>query len=88
MTNVYLAEFAVCRVMVVSCRTLTMGDQIALLKGATFEIMQIRFNMVFNTKTSIWECGHITYCIDDALQGETTHIDKNKHAFIVREHFP
>lgn len=48
-----------------------MGDQISLLKGATFEIMQVRFNMVFNTKTSIWECGHITYCIDDALRGET-----------------
>ncbi|XP_071332426.1 nuclear receptor subfamily 1 group I member 2 isoform X2 [Trachinotus anak] len=49
-------------------RSLTMGDQIALLKGATFEIMQIRFNMVFNAKTSIWECGHITYCIDDAVR--------------------
>ncbi|XP_040005232.1 nuclear receptor subfamily 1 group I member 2 isoform X2 [Xiphias gladius] len=50
-------------------RSLTMGDQIALLKGATFEIMQIRFNMVFNAKTSIWECGQITYCIDDAVRG-------------------
>ncbi|XP_023271597.1 nuclear receptor subfamily 1 group I member 2 [Seriola lalandi dorsalis] len=49
-------------------RSLTMGDQIALLKGATFEIMQIRFNMVFNAKTNIWECGHITYCIDDAVR--------------------
>ncbi|XP_028991924.1 nuclear receptor subfamily 1 group I member 2 isoform X2 [Betta splendens] len=49
-------------------RALTMGDQISLLKGATFEIMQIRFNMVFNTKTSIWECGHIAYCIDDAVR--------------------
>ncbi|XP_040005236.1 nuclear receptor subfamily 1 group I member 2 isoform X6 [Xiphias gladius] len=49
-------------------RSLTMGDQIALLKGATFEIMQIRFNMVFNAKTSIWECGQITYCIDDAVR--------------------
>ncbi|XP_044221878.1 nuclear receptor subfamily 1 group I member 2 [Thunnus albacares] len=49
-------------------RSLTMADQIALLKGATFEIMQIRFNMVFNVKTSIWECGHMTYCIDDAVR--------------------
>ncbi|XP_044072736.1 nuclear receptor subfamily 1 group I member 2 isoform X3 [Siniperca chuatsi] len=49
-------------------RSLTMEDQIALLKGATFEVMQIRFNMVFNAKTSIWECGHITYCIDDAVR--------------------
>ncbi|XP_070770398.1 nuclear receptor subfamily 1 group I member 2 isoform X2 [Enoplosus armatus] len=49
-------------------RSLTIGDQIALLKGATFEVMQIRFNMVFNAKTSNWECGHITYCIDDAVR--------------------
>ncbi|XP_053185022.1 nuclear receptor subfamily 1 group I member 2 [Scomber japonicus] len=48
--------------------SLTMADQIALLKGAMFEIMQIRFNMVFNVKTSIWECGHMTYCIDDAVR--------------------
>ncbi|XP_029314999.1 nuclear receptor subfamily 1 group I member 2 isoform X1 [Cottoperca gobio] len=49
-------------------RSLSMEDQISLLKGATFEIMQIRFNMVFNAKTGIWECGHITYCIDDAVR--------------------
>ncbi|XP_028249365.1 nuclear receptor subfamily 1 group I member 2 [Parambassis ranga] len=49
-------------------RSLTIGDQISLLKGATFEIMQIRFNMVFNSETSNWECGHITYCIDDAVR--------------------
>ncbi|XP_049450729.1 nuclear receptor subfamily 1 group I member 2 isoform X1 [Epinephelus fuscoguttatus] len=49
-------------------RSLSIGDQISLLKGATFEIMQIRFNMVFNAKTGIWECGHITYCIDDAVR--------------------
>ncbi|XP_030613238.1 nuclear receptor subfamily 1 group I member 2 [Archocentrus centrarchus] len=49
-------------------RSLTMGDQISLLKGATFEIMQIRFNMVFNSKTSTWECGNITYCIHDAVR--------------------
>ncbi|XP_067373450.1 nuclear receptor subfamily 1 group I member 2 [Channa argus] len=48
--------------------SLTMEDQISLLKGATFEIMQIRFNMVFNTNTGIWECGHISYCVDDAVR--------------------
>uniref|UniRef100_A0A1A7XGC3 Nuclear receptor subfamily 1, group I, member 2 n=1 Tax=Iconisemion striatum TaxID=60296 RepID=A0A1A7XGC3_9TELE len=49
-------------------RSLTIEDQISLLKGATFEIMQIRFNMVFNLVTSNWECGHITYCIHDAVR--------------------
>ncbi|KAK5890415.1 hypothetical protein CesoFtcFv8_013937 [Champsocephalus esox] len=49
-------------------QSLNMDDQISLLKGATFEIMQIRFNMVFNTKTGIWECGHLTYCINDAVR--------------------
>lgn len=49
-----------------------MEDQIALLKGATFEVMQIRFNMVFNAEKGIWECGNIIYCIDDAVRGETT----------------
>ncbi|KAM9346821.1 nuclear receptor subfamily 1 group I member 2 [Symphorus nematophorus] len=48
--------------------SLIMGDQIALLKGATFEVMQIRFNMVFNATRGTWECGHITYCIDDAVR--------------------
>ncbi|KAM4730705.1 nuclear receptor subfamily 1 group I member 2 [Anableps anableps] len=50
-------------------RSLSIEDQISLLKGATFEIMQIRFNMVFNTATSNWECGCITYCIHDAVRG-------------------
>nr|XP_046261137.1 nuclear receptor subfamily 1 group I member 2 isoform X2 [Scatophagus argus] len=49
-------------------RSLIIGDQIALLKGASFEVMQIRFNMVFNAKRGIWECGHIAYCIDDAVR--------------------
>lgn len=48
--------------------SLTMEDQITLLKGATFEIMQLRFNMVFNSKTSIWECGPISYYKDDAVR--------------------
>ncbi|TWW80963.1 Nuclear receptor subfamily 1 group I member 2 [Takifugu flavidus] len=49
-------------------KSLLIGDQIALLKGATFEVMEIRFNMVFNTKTGLWECGHATYCIEDAVR--------------------
>ncbi|XP_059199057.1 nuclear receptor subfamily 1 group I member 2 isoform X2 [Centropristis striata] len=49
-------------------RSLSIGDQIVLLKGAMFEMMQTRFNMVFNAKTGIWECGHITYCIDDGIR--------------------
>lgn len=58
--------------MLVSYRSLIIEDQIALLKGATFEVMQIRFNMVFNAETGTWECGHITYCMDDAVRGEAT----------------
>lgn len=50
--------------------SLLIGDQIALLKGATFEVIAIRFNMVFNTKTGLWECGNATYCIEDAVRGE------------------
>ncbi|CAG5865696.1 unnamed protein product [Menidia menidia] len=49
-------------------RSLSMEDQISLLKGATFEIMLIRFNMVFNLTTSKWECGHYKYCIHDAMR--------------------
>lgn len=55
-----------------SRRSLLIEDQIALLKGATFEVMEIRFNMVFNSKTGLWECGHATYCIEDAVRGEIT----------------
>lgn len=57
-----------------SRRSLLIGDQIALLKGAAFEVMEIRFNMVFNTKTGLWECGHATYCIEDAVRGEASHL--------------
>lgn len=78
MTNVSVEEHIHCKyyVMLVFYRSLTIEDQISLLKGATFEIMQIRFNMVFNPKTSIWECGHIKYCIDDATRGETINANK------------
>ncbi|KAK7939261.1 hypothetical protein WMY93_002587 [Mugilogobius chulae] len=49
-------------------RSLNMEDQITLLKGATFEIMQLRFNMVFNAKTCMWECGTISYYKDDVIR--------------------
>ncbi len=48
-------------------------DQIALLKGATFEIILIHFNMFFNEVTGIWECGPLQYCLDDAMRGEGLH---------------
>lgn len=49
-------------------RALTIEDQISLLKGATFEMVQIRFNMLFNERTGIWECGSLHYCINDAAR--------------------
>ncbi|KAG1945471.1 vitamin D3 receptor isoform VDRA [Pimephales promelas] len=51
-------------------RTLIIEDQISLLKGATFEIILIHFNMFFNEVTGIWECGPLQYCLDDAMRGE------------------
>lgn len=57
-----------------SCRSLNIDDQIALLKGAMFEIMQIRFNMVFNAEKALWEFGPISYCMDDAERGERNEI--------------
>ncbi|XP_051997960.1 nuclear receptor subfamily 1 group I member 2 [Xyrauchen texanus] len=49
-------------------RGLIIEDQISLLKGATFEIILIHFNMFFNEKTGIWECGPLQYCMDDAMR--------------------
>lgn len=40
-------------------------DQISLLKGATFELCQLRFNTVFNAETGTWECGRLSYCLED-----------------------
>lgn len=57
-----------------SCRSLDIDDQIALLKGAMFEIMQIRFNMVFNTEKAVWEFGPVSYCTDDAVRGKINEI--------------
>lgn len=51
-------------------RTLSIEDQIALLKGSALEMAIIRFNTVFNTRTCSWECGKITYNLRDmALAG-------------------
>ncbi|XP_076858731.1 nuclear receptor subfamily 1 group I member 2 [Brachyhypopomus gauderio] len=49
-------------------RSLNIEDQISLLKGAAFEIVQMRFNMLFNEETGIWECGSRKYCINDAVR--------------------
>ncbi|XP_056611448.1 nuclear receptor subfamily 1 group I member 2 isoform X2 [Triplophysa dalaica] len=49
-------------------RALNIEDQISLLKGATFEIILIHFNMFFNEETNIWECGPLQYCMDDAFR--------------------
>ncbi|NWU13511.1 NR1I3 protein, partial [Cephalopterus ornatus] len=51
-------------------RSLPIDAQISLLKGATLEICQIRFNTVFNAATKAWECGQHCYTIrDGALAG-------------------
>ncbi|XP_012636022.1 nuclear receptor subfamily 1 group I member 2 isoform X1 [Microcebus murinus] len=46
-------------------RDLPIEDQISLLKGATFELCQLRFNTVFNAETGTWECGRLSYCLED-----------------------
>ncbi|XP_062862429.1 nuclear receptor subfamily 1 group I member 2 isoform X2 [Trichomycterus rosablanca] len=56
-----------------SFRSLSIEDQIALLKGAAFEIIQMRFNMLFNEKTGIWECGSLQYCMNDAQRAGFQH---------------
>ncbi|XP_077179343.1 nuclear receptor subfamily 1 group I member 3 [Paroedura picta] len=48
-----------------SFRSLPIEDQISLLKGATLEICQIRFNTVFNEETNTWEFGEHCYTIQD-----------------------
>lgn len=47
------------------CRDLPIEDQISLLKGATFELCQLRCNTVFNAETGTWECGRLSYCLED-----------------------
>lgn len=50
-------------------RNLPIEDQISLLKGATFELCQLRFNTVFNAETGMWECGRLSYCLEDPAGG-------------------
>lgn len=50
---------------ILSARDLPIEDQISLLKGATFELCQLRFNTVFNAETGTWECGRLSYCLED-----------------------
>ncbi|KAI2660455.1 Nuclear receptor subfamily 1 group I member 2 [Labeo rohita] len=59
-------------------RALIIEDQIALLKGATFEIILIHFNMFFNEVTGIWECGPVQYCLDDAMRVVFPHYTRSK----------
>ncbi|KAM9583141.1 nuclear receptor subfamily 1 group I member 2 [Trichechus inunguis] len=55
---------------VISCfRDLPIEDQISLLKGATFELCQLRSNTVFNAETGTWECGRLSYCLEDPAGG-------------------
>lgn len=50
---------------ILAARDLPIEDQISLLKGATFELCQLRFNTVFNAETGTWECGRLSYCLED-----------------------
>ncbi|KAK2091787.1 Nuclear receptor sub 1 group I member 2 [Saguinus oedipus] len=50
-------------------KDLPIEDQISLLKGATFELCQLRFNTVFNAETGTWECGRLSYCLEDTAGG-------------------
>uniref|UniRef100_G1NYV4 Nuclear receptor subfamily 1 group I member 2 n=1 Tax=Myotis lucifugus TaxID=59463 RepID=G1NYV4_MYOLU len=50
-------------------RDLPIEDQISLLKGAAFELCQLRFNTVFNAETGTWECGRLSYCLEDPAEG-------------------
>ncbi|KAM4013176.1 nuclear receptor subfamily 1 group I member 3 isoform 1-T2 [Anomaloglossus baeobatrachus] len=44
-------------------RSLSIDDQISLLKGATMEVSHLQFNTVFNLDTKIWECGRLKLSI-------------------------
>ncbi|XP_078527603.1 nuclear receptor subfamily 1 group I member 3 isoform X1 [Lissotriton helveticus] len=48
-------------------RELSMDDQIALLKGAAFEVSQIQCNTLFDEEALSWNCGEICYSIEDCL---------------------
>ena len=51
--------------LILVARDLPIEDQISLLKGAAFELCQLRFNTVFNAETMTWECGRLSYCVED-----------------------
>ncbi|XP_069460781.1 nuclear receptor subfamily 1 group I member 3 [Ambystoma mexicanum] len=48
-------------------RGLSMDDQIALLKGAAFEVSQIQCNTIFDEDTLTWNCGELCYSIDECI---------------------
>ncbi|XP_032486640.1 LOW QUALITY PROTEIN: nuclear receptor subfamily 1 group I member 2 [Phocoena sinus] len=50
-------------------RDLLIEDQISLLKAAAFELCQLRFNTVFNAETRTWECGQLSYCLENPTGG-------------------
>lgn len=51
-------------------RSLTMEDQISLLKGAAVEILHISLNTTFCLQTENFLCGPLCYKIEDAVHGE------------------
>lgn len=57
---------------ILAARDLSIEDQISLLKGATFELCQLRFNTVFNAETGTWECGRLSYCLEDTAGARQT----------------
>ncbi|XP_074158182.1 nuclear receptor subfamily 1 group I member 2 [Sminthopsis crassicaudata] len=50
-------------------RELPIEDQISLLKGGTFELCLLRFNTVFNAETGSWDCGRLSYYLEDPAGG-------------------
>ncbi|GAB1285692.1 Nuclear receptor subfamily 1 group I member 3 [Apodemus speciosus] len=51
-------------------RSLTMEDQISLLKGAAVEILHISLNTTFCLQTENFFCGPLCYKMEDAAHGE------------------
>ncbi|XP_071970688.1 nuclear receptor subfamily 1 group I member 3 isoform X2 [Engystomops pustulosus] len=45
-------------------KSLSIDDQISLLKGSTMEVSHLQFNTVFNLETKIWECGRLKLSIE------------------------
>ncbi|XP_077116594.1 nuclear receptor subfamily 1 group I member 3 isoform X3 [Ranitomeya variabilis] len=50
-------------------KSLSIDDQISLLKGSTMEVSHLQFNTVFNLETKIWEFGRLKLSIE---HGERT----------------